>query len=242
MDYIALRLILFAAAYLLYLPKFEKRATVLLLAAVTLAIAMLTLHLFHAVRYERFCEREWNRIRRQLLCDRLLLLPMQLAIPLVSSLCPPETTPVVLQRALPVDANALLAVVRTHGGCGELHIFTCTAYDDTAKAFAARTNGMLVLHPASELQAAAEEASMRPDDEAVFSAILSELSNEKKHRRNGGFRQFVTGSALKYFLIAAGLFALSFITDYALYYRLLSGLCMSFAAFTTLRRRNAEPH
>lgn len=237
-DYVALRLLLFIAAYLLYLPRFSNRATVFLLSAITLGIAMLVLHLIHAVRYERFCEKEWERVRKQLLCDMLMLMPMQRAIPLVSALCPQNATPVVLQRALPVDANALLAIVRTHANCGELHVFSCTEYDETAKAFAARTNGMLTLHSSAVLHVAAAEAGVQPDDEAVYNAIRSQIAYGRNRGRGVGFQLLAVG-ARKYFYIAMLLFALSFFVDYALYYRLLSGACMSAAALSVLRRRNA---
>lgn len=239
-DYVALRLILFAVAYVFYLPRFEKRTTVLLLSAITLALAMLVLHLIGEVRYQRFCIREFRSMRRQLLCDRLLLLETQLAIPLVSSLCPSGTTPVVLQRALPVDANALLSIVRTHRACGELHIFPCTAYDDSARDFAARTNGMLVLHPADELYAAAVQAGMRPEDDEVRAAIRARAVYDGKRKRHGRIRSIVEVGARKYVLIALLLMLLSFLTDYALYYRLLSSLCMTIAAFGVLRRGAAR--
>lgn len=239
LDYVALRLILFISAYYLYLPRFASRPRAMLLAAITLAMAMLLLHLGGEIRYERFCQRELTRVRKLLLQDRLSMLDMQSAIPLVSSLCPVGATPVVLQRALPVNADALLAIRRTHAACGELHVFSCTPYDEAARAYAARTNGLLVLHAPDELLSAALRADMRPSDDEVYEAIAAQLAYEKTRRRRRLPTPFATGGACKYALLALLLTALSFLTSYALYYRLLAGLCMTVAALGAWRNRTA---
>lgn len=229
-DYVVLRLLAFAAAYLLFLPRFESRATAVLLSAIVLALFMLVLHMANEIRYARFSSRELIRVRRQLLQDALLLLDMQTLLPLVSARCPEETTPVVLQRALPVDANQLLALVRTHRNCGELHVFSCSAYDETAKTFALRTNGLLALHAPEELYSAASDAGMQPSEDDAKKSILAQAKRERRQRRGVPALDLAVGGARKYALIALVLTGLSFATDYALYYRMLAGFCMTLAA------------
>lgn len=230
-DYVVLRLLVFVASYFLFLPQFERRATSILLAAITLALAMLILHMANEIWYARFYKNELRRVRKQLLQDRLLLLDMQTMIPLISALCPEDTTPVVLQRALPIDANQLLALVRTHPGCGTLHVFSCSEYDETAKSFAARTNGALVLHAPEILLAAAEEGGKSPSDADAIRSIHAQILFQKQQRRKRKpIRDYVSGGARKYSMIALLLMGLSFVTDYALYYRMLAAFCMGVAA------------
>ena len=156
---------------------------------------------------------------------------MQTAIPLVSMRCPTDTAPVILQRALPVNANDLLVLVRTHTGCGELHVFSCSAYDDTATAFAARANGKLALHAPEELFAAAGEAGMTPSEADAKKSILAQVAFEKRRKRRKSMQAYIVTGARKYALIALLLLGLSFVSGYALYYRMLAGFCMTIAAF-----------
>lgn len=234
-DYIALRLILFLAAYLQFLPRVATRATACLLASIALAMAMIMLHMAGELRYARCRKKEIEHVRGQLLQDALMRLDMQTAIPLVSALCPLDTSPVVLLTALPVDANALLSAVRSHRGCGELHVFACAGFDESANAFSARTNGQLVLHPKEEMYKAAIRAGMQPQEEAVYDAMRARIRFEKAQTRRRRPTLWVAGGARRYAVIALSLTALSFFTGYSLYYRMLAGACMTVAALCLLR-------
>lgn len=237
-DYAALRAVLLAAAYLFFAARFPFRATALLLAAIFLAICMLILRLYREISFARFRIKELSRIRDQLLTDKLLLLDVPGALTLVSGLCPLGETPVVLQRALPVDANALLAVLRTHRDCGKLHVFSCTPFDAGAQALSQRMESHVALHAPRELYQAAREAGVTVDSGELNAYLLTCL-----RRRPRGTRQFSlpdAPAARKYACIALLLLGLSFFTDYALYYRLLSGVCMSIAAAGASMRRTAR--
>lgn len=241
-DYVALRLIILAAAYLFFLPRFGNWSTALLLAGIALGIAMLVLRMMREIALERFVRREIKRIRKTLLCDRLMLADVQTVGGLSGRLCPQTERAVVLQRALPVDAEALLALVRTYRGYGKLHVFSCTEYADSAVAFSMRANGLLELHAPEELLSAAVRAGMEPPMEAVYAYIEAEQRDERKRRRLQRMRvsPFAAARAKKYLLAALVLTGASFLTRYALYYRMLAGLCAVVAACGAAMARGAR--
>ena len=241
-DYIVLRLIVFVCAYLFFAPKFEKRGTAFLLAAIALGIAMLVLRLAREIAFDRFVGRETARIRKILLQDKLLLADVQTVAGLAGGLCPMSERAVVLQRALAVDADALLSLVRSHRGYGRLHVFSCTAFDRTATEFAMRANGMLLLHEPEELMKAASKAGMSPPQEAVYAFIETEQQNYRKQRRRQRqrFSPFAAVSAKKYLFTALILIGASFLTRYTLYYRMLAGLCVTIAACSAALTRQAR--
>ena len=232
LDYVALRGILFLCAYWLFLPRFGRSGKTLLLAAIALAIAMLILRMGREIAFERFVKKETARIRRALLSDALAIADPQTLIGLVSSLCPFGETPVALARALPIDADTLLEVVRKYRGSGAIHVFGCTGYQPQAVSLAERSNGLLTLHAPEELFAAAKRAGMEPDEACVMEYIASAERQRRRKRRM--LRQqaspFAVMSGKKYFITALVLLGVSFLTPYALYYRMLSGLCMTIAA------------
>ena len=236
LDYVTLRAVLFFAAYLFFRARFPARGTALLLAAIFLAICMLVLRVYREISFARFRDQEMGRLRERAFADRLLLLEMPILLPIVSTLCPIGETPVVLQRALPVNADSILALLRTHRGCGRLHVFSCSPFEASATALAARMEALVALHAPTELFCAARKAgiTVEPDE---FSAFLHACVVPKRTRAARRFHAPDATGARKYALVALLLFGLSFLTDYTLYYRLLSGVCMSIAAAGGAMRR-----
>ena len=245
-DDIGLRLIVLIGAYLYFAPRFEKPATAVLLSGIVLGIVTLLLRIVREISLERFIRKEMRRISRTLLCDRLLLTDMQTVAALAGGLCPQEERAVVLQRALPADADALLALIRARRGCGKLHVFACAGFDRSAEAFAARANGLLVLHEQKELLDAAERAGMTPPQNAIDAYIEAELKRERERRKAQRLRAspFLRGPAKRYLVTALILLCVSFFTRYMLYYRMLAGLCMTIAAYRAIgmRRERTLPN
>lgn len=243
-DGVGLRLIVLGAAYLAFAPRFSSRLTALLLATITLGIASLVMRIAREILFERFVTREKKRIARMLLSDRLLLADMQTVAGLAGALCPQNERTVVLQRAMPVNADALLALVRARRACGKLHVFTCTSFDRSAEAFAARSNGRLVLHGSDELISAALDAGMEPSQREIFDYIEAEscVARKRRHAASDHRSPFVFGSVKKYLLVALLLGGASFLTRYPLYYRMLAGLCMTIAAIGATFMRAPRTH
>ncbi|MEG1525355.1 MAG: hypothetical protein RRZ24_05445 [Clostridia bacterium] len=229
-DYVSLRLILFAGAYLYFAAQFSNKAMALLLAAVFLGLCMLVLHIWREIAMERFVKKELCRIKKALLTHKLLLLSSTSARKLCRPLCNEGEMPVLLQRALPADADALLTVLHTYQGCGNLAVFSCSGFDISAKAFAARLDGTLTIRDVEEVHHAAKEAGLSPSAAEVRAFIAEELRIQKQRKRAARPMPFVSGNTGKYFAISLILTGISFFTRYALYYRLLAGLCMAIAA------------
>ncbi|MDO4572026.1 MAG: hypothetical protein Q4C13_01555, partial [Clostridia bacterium] len=101
----------------------------------------------------------------------------------------------------------------------------------------------LELIPPEKLIEAAERQGLRPDMDAVFAHILREEAQRKQRKSRLGGLSFRPGAAKKYLVTALLLFALSFLSRYALYYRMLAALCMSVFSINLFfdRTRGARP-
>ena len=238
LDGALFRLILFTGAYLFFgtrLPGSEARA--LLLAGVFLLMCELAFRVVSEIRLEAFMQKELRRIRRLLTVDRLLLLDG----PGIRALCAPLVargeTPVLLQRTAPADGDAVIAALRTRRGKGRVGILACGGFTPDAEALASRSGGMISLYPADVLLGGAAEAGLTPSAGEVRAYIAAELPRMEKKRRPRLPAPFAPGRAGKYLLAALALTAASFLTRYALYYRMLAGLCGAVASLGVFLNR-----
>ena len=100
LDYIALRVILFVAAFLFFRLHLDTPRSALL-AALSLAVASLLLHVAREIAMARFIEKETIRIRRFLMRERLMFLPEAAFLELCQRSSGAEN-PIPMQRAAPM--------------------------------------------------------------------------------------------------------------------------------------------
>ena len=240
LDYAALRLILFAAVFLCLRAEVgAARAAVL--ALIALCAASLLLRALREALMARFVRAELLRIRALLLCERLPYLDEADFLLLCRRASGCEE-PAAMQRAEPLGADALLPLLRRPGG--ETAVCASAGFTAAAQAFAARAPRRARLIGPEELAAAAQpDDPFYPDDGAVEAYIASQRPARAALRvrlRQAADALRTAGEGKKYLLLAALLLLASFLTRYALYYRMLAGLCLAIAAAGAFAAR--PPH
>ena len=228
LDYAALRLVLFCAAFLFFRPRTVKLYAALLLAGVALAAAMLLLRFVRESRYARFCEREKRRLRDELLSQRLMLLPEARFTEIIAPLF--ATGPFcALQCAEKADADALLAFLRRFPQNRPLTVCSTAGFAKSALAFAAQRPDELHLVEERALLDAAGRTELAPTEAEIAAHIRAKESARRERKRSVRLAPFADGGAKKYLAAALVLTLASFLTRYALYYRMLAGFCMLLA-------------
>ena len=69
-------------------------------------------------------------------------------------------------------------------------------------------------------------------DDEIDNLLLKELSKQKKGSILTRVKPFLKSRIISYLTLSVILFVLSFIMDYALYYRIMAMLCLSFAGLS----------
>lgn len=77
-------------------------------------------------------------------------------------------------------------------------------------------------------QTLAQFAQYEIDDDTLDECIVNWMEQEREARKKALREPFMRGRMMRYFLVAAALLIASFFVRYALYYRLLAGVCISF--------------
>lgn len=236
LDYIALRFILFAAAFLFFRLHLDTPRSALL-AALSVLIVSLLLHVAREITMARFIKKEMIRIRRFLMREKLMFLPEPAFLELCRR-CGGVEDPIPLQRAEPVGADALLPLLRQSQDRPPV-ICSSAGFTPAAEAFVLRSpHRTRLIGPDALVAAAGQSDALWPDDEAVHAYIAAEQRRGANARRRLG-ELLRTGAGTygkKYALTAGVLLLLSFFTRYTLYYRMLAGLCLSIAAVALLRK------
>lgn len=241
LDYVALRLILLAAAYLFYRSRFDEIWIVLSLSVLTLGLGMILMRLYRELAYARFVRRERERLRRLVLADRLMLAPNKDLKALCKTLLRPREAAALLVCAKPADANALLEAAR-----GEplrpLCVFSTAGFDRSANDLLARLPDVRLCDRDALLEAAGRIGITADDMDVAARVRAIDAVRRARAKRSFSF-DFPKTAARRYLLAALLLFACSFATRYALYYRAFAGLCVSVAAISAAlsRQKNAVP-
>ncbi len=240
-DDIAIRLIVLAASYLYLKSRVPDAGMTLLLSLCLTWIAGLMLRLYAMIVNKRRIARVRGRIAERLLDEKFLLLPGEVFEPLLQKLAG-GGTPVLIQQNRPADADMILAAYRARTGNGPMVVFATGGYTECARALALRMPDKITLVPQEKLRKLACGGSLRVSERELEAYIEAERALEKTRRRKKGELPFLAGMPKKYVLTALALTLISFLPGYALYYRMLAGLCMSIAAAGALigRGRNAE--
>ena len=230
-DYAALRAVLFLAFYFFFKARVHPPAIVWLLAGISLLAAALLIRVVRECLYARFKQREKRRLFNELLKNRLMLLPTNEFLRLCDSLLEFARIPCPLQCAAPAGPDDILRFVRAAGD-RPITIFSTAGYTREAEAFAARDDCDVRLTPVARLLDAAVHSRACPEESDLAAEIARLASSERAKRRLAAAAPLSSVRLNKYLIAAAFLTGASFLTGYALYYRLLAGLCMLLAALT----------
>ena len=220
-DCVALRALILAGAFLFFRQRVTGLLWALLLAVLSLLLGMVLLHIVYELRFERYVGKEMRRLRRHLLSKRITLMDKTALLPIVQTLAGGEN-PSLLFCAEPASADALLPLARKRG---VTTVCATGGYSPAAERFAAQAG--LTLIPQSALLDAAARQGLSPSDTDIYRYILEEDANRRKKRPSLSGLLFSGGAAKKDLVTGFVLLALSFLSRYTLYYRLLATVCMS---------------
>jgi len=240
LDYIALRVILFLAAFLFFRIRLDTlRASIL--AAILLLSTALLLHAIETVRLERFIRRETVRIRRLLMQQSLALLDEDAFLQLCKRTGGEQAIP--LQVAEAVSADMLLPLLRKHRrGCT---VCSSAGFTQAAEELATRSTYPIRLLGTDALLSVVHEGDALWADDAAICAYIEAERRRGKRMRSQLKKRFAEHSSLygrKYLLTAGLLFLLSFFTRYTLYYRLLATVSMTVAGTVFLLSVRTHAH
>ncbi len=232
-DYIGLRLIFAAACWLYFRHIIPSRTAAGWVTAIALIAFMIVLRLWRDHSFKKFMKKDIARMRDEMRMERLISMPYRDFLSLLEKTI--NVDPGVqlhgLQKASPVTEDDILAVY--HAGCETkpMHICATAPFSSEAAALSRRLPVKVKLTGAAELLDTCRE-KMPIGDSQLEARIEDALKERKERRHHLQARAFLGQSTKKYLLAAAVLLAVSFLTDYVIYYRMLASLCMLLAATT----------
>lgn len=237
-DTLLLFFVAFAAVFLYLAGKGIHIRHALLLACIAVLFVAVVYRIYCAAALQRFLPQEIDRLSREILQRKM---PFWDDVQM-SHLCKHVSgvpNPIVLHTAEPVGADLLLPYLCKKQE-KELVFCASAGYTEMAKKLAAAQKHPVKLIGAEPLlDAAMQMESLRPSVQEVYEEIEAEEKKRKQRRRK--VRAFPLGSNSRRYLIAAGLLLLfSFQTGYALYYRMLSSLCVGMSVLHMLLSRGVH--
>lgn len=233
-DYAAFRLLILAGAYLWLLSATNDPGLAVSLAVIAVSVICVALELYGSFRLDMFVAAEKRRMAERYVLEELTFMPPEKLAAIAAPATGARNT-AVRQSVKPLDEDDILSVYRelAAGGADSGALVTTAKLTPEAEAFAARLPGLtLTVMGAQELLKLAEAAGVFPDDGAINALILDDYRRQKEKRRLTARAPFARARTRRYIILGAALIAASFLADYAIYYRLLGGLCMSFAAIS----------
>lgn len=247
-DFIALRLILFTAFYMWFSFNTDSALAAAVLSAASLGAVCVFAELVKAVRLERFTEKENSRIAKRLFIEGLCILRRSEFMGIIREHIrqnradfSEECLIYAVQTASPVTEEAVLKAYRAaqEREKTKLIIFSASTVGEAARALADRCSSIdIAFVDADALSLSAKMPSLSD----VHAYILAHSAKVKSLRRKRASTALGTHRAVRYGLVAAALFVLSFFVSYSLYYRSLATASAGLAALSLFlnRARGAE--
>jgi len=237
-DFIALRVIALVAFYLWFLSLTGKMNMSVALSLICVAVFSVAAAFAKSLRTESFIEKERKRLAREHMRQALALLPLERFMAAAKACAPDEDIFLYAFRQTgPLTPDDVLKAYRLaeKRGFARAAVFSAGDISEEARTFARRLPGFdMQLMPPDTLLGQAEALGLTPDAAAIDRMIVDLYHAQKQKRKAVLAAPFSKGNAKKYLILAAALTAASFLTSYPLYYRLLAGVCMSFAAISYL--------
>ncbi len=249
-------------AWVIFYGWFLTQLSNTLAAAVLASAAALTgvtaTALFRSIRFDKFVSQHTKILKTQALLEHLMVLPPNGVMDILLSADPSlsgihgvavcengfvarlpngkKRMCALLQKypSEKVSASELLELHRRADAecCLELWVYSTANYSAEAAAVAKNSEIGAKLNSPEELIALADRLELLPDEHAVESAVDARI--QEKQRAREGLRKsaFLPAAAQRYIICAAGIMAASLITGYRIYYTLMAGLCLAFAAIS----------
>ena len=248
-DGVVLRVVFAAGCYLWFRYNVANEMLVILLTALTTLLFLAALRLYRQLSFDKFVQKEKERLTDVVLCERLMLLKdtefQSLCRRIVDLLPGFEHAHLVsIQRASQLGEDDILCFYHAaqNENAQQLVIISLSACKDQALALMNRLPIRVELVSISMLLRMARQLEGYAVTEADVEAHIRNLMNaqhEKRARMQA--EPFGAKHAKKYLICAIVLTISSFITGYALYYRLLAGVCLLLSATSfVLNRPNAS--
>ena len=250
LDGVILRAVFAAGCYLWFRHNVANDLIVIFLTALTTLLFLAALRLYRQLSFEKFVLREKERLSDVVLCERLMLLPKQEFHALckrIAALLPgfEQAHFVSTQRASQLTEDDILSAYHAaqKAGASALVVFSLSGCKDQARALIARLPIRVELVETSMLLRMARQLEgYAVVDADVETHIRSLMSAQRERRARMQAEPFGAKHAKKYLICAIVLTLSSFITGYALYYRLLAGVCLLLSATSyILNRPGAAP-
>lgn len=247
-DGIVLRAVFAAGSYLWFRHNVSNDMVVILLTALTTLLFFVALRLYRQLSFDKFVQKEKERLMDVVLCERLMLLPEEefhaLCKRIVDLLPGFEHAHLVsIQRASQLGEDDILHAFHAaqSENAQQLVIISLSTCRDQALALIGRLPIRVELVSLSMLLRMARQLEgYAVTDSDVEAHIRSLMDAQREKRERMQAEPFGAKHAKKYLICAIVLTLSSFITGYALYYRLLAGVCLLLSATSfVLNRPNA---
>lgn len=255
-DFFTLRLVFLLSCYLWFLSLVHNQLLAGMLSAIAVLMFSVVMSLINSIRLDRFIEKERARLNDENLREQLALMPreefMGLAWRAAEKRSDIETVdgalrlhgePCILypvQQFSPLSADDMLSIYRVARRQKAVHVLLYTAVPAGAEAesFCRRLSEIQIHIESPEALLVLCREGVTPDtaDELVKKK-LEDAAAEKKRKRA---QPFAAGQARKYLISALVLLLTSFLTRYALYYRLLAGVCLCLAGMSFWMNNNSK--
>lgn len=236
LDYIGFRLIAFGALYLWFYSIAPNQLLTVTLSLISVAIISIAAELYKSLKMESFIKKERTLIAEKHMQVYFTLMPREEYIKAVQSvLMEDETFIYAVQAAQELEPDAILNIYRMAAQRGAKTIKIVTTNDVGEKAASyARTLPDIDIKILSAVSVLGKGDSpfFSVTEEEIDGHILGEyilMHSRRKLLRTVPFQKIRTR---RYIITALVLIAVSFITEYALYYRLLASACLSFAGIS----------
>lgn len=245
-DYLSFRLLLFVLLYLFFSSHFAQIAPRLLLSGMWLLIFCLGMGLIKSIRLESFREKENERLRQAHAREQILFLSAADFAAMVRRYTKARAAAyedcliLPIQRSEPIGRDMLLGIHRLakRRGVSKAALFSPAPIAEDAKDLLVRGTLHIVPQGDAVFAAMAKEAGLWLEDGALEGFLLQRLEGEREKRKQRG-GPFIAARVRRYLSVGLVLFAASFFVEHSLYYRLMAGLCFSFATLAFFLERTA---
>ncbi|OQB24099.1 MAG: hypothetical protein BWY11_01377 [Firmicutes bacterium ADurb.Bin182] len=250
-DFFALRLVFAASCYLWFLYMVHNKVLSIILTVIALLMFCVAAQLISSIRLDKFIAKEHRRLQHDCLSEQMILMPRSEFYSLAKRCAPlldgmkivqneltMDMQPCLLytvQQVTPVDSNVLLKAYQAarRRFLSKILLFSSSEITADAKAFSKRLNEVKFrLVEPKVIFEYAEKLGLFADTGQMEEKILKEQETAKQKLRTAQALPFSAGRAGRYLIAAAALFALSFATEYTLYYRMIAGACAGFAGIS----------
>lgn len=241
-----------------FLTQLSNTLAAAILASATALTGVTAAALLRSIRFDKFVKQHTEALKKQALLEYLMVLPPNGVMDILLSSDPSlsaihgvavcengfiarlpngkKRMCALLQKypSEKVTASEILELHRRANAecCVELWIYSTAEYTAEAKAVAHNNEVNAKLSSPDELIALSDRLELLPDEHAVQEAVDERIQEKQRTRESLKRNAFLPASTQRYIICAAGIMAASLITGYKIYYTLMAGLCLAFAAIS----------